>query len=86
MARKNTFEGLYTAKFRALVKGEGEFVNYEKDRVTLDVGLHSGVACMPQLLGDLAYSILTATVVYLEFREAITWKSTNYLWKSGGVA
>jgi hypothetical protein len=39
-----------------------------------------GVECMPQLLGDLAYSVLTATIVYLEFRHAISWKRTNYLW------
>lgn len=35
--------------------------------------------CMPQLLGDLAYSLLTTTVVYLEFREVISWKWKNYL-------
>ena len=39
----------------------------------------SGLNCMPQLLGDLAFSLLTATVIYLEFREAITWKVVNYL-------
>jgi len=39
----------------------------------------TGVECMPQLLGDLAYSLLTATVVYLEFREAISWKWKSYL-------
>lgn len=39
----------------------------------------TGVECMPQLLGDLGYSLLTATVVYLEFREAISWKLLNYL-------
>jgi hypothetical protein len=39
----------------------------------------SGVLCIPQLLGDLGYSILTATIVYLEFRHAITWKWTTYL-------
>src|ERR1035441_691461 len=38
-----------------------------------------GVECMPQLLGDLAYSVLTTTIVYLEFRHAISWKCTNYL-------
>ena len=37
------------------------------------------VKCMPQLLGDLAYSLLMATVVYLEFREVISWKWKNYL-------
>ncbi len=39
----------------------------------------SGVDCVPQLLGDLAYSVLTTTIVYLEFRQAISWKWTNYL-------
>jgi len=39
----------------------------------------TGVECMPQLLGDLAYSLLTATVVYLKFREAVTWEWTTYL-------
>ena len=37
------------------------------------------VECMPQLLGDLPSSLLTATVVYLEFREAVSWKVMNYL-------
>ena len=37
------------------------------------------VECVPQLLGDLPSSLLTATAVYLEFREAITWKIVNYL-------
>lgn len=41
---------------------------------------NSGVECMPQLLGDLAFSLLTATAVYLEFREAISWRTVNYLW------
>jgi hypothetical protein len=44
-------------------------------------GRGTGVACMPQLLGDLAYSLLTATVVYLEFRECVSWKWMNYLWE-----
>jgi hypothetical protein len=39
----------------------------------------TGVECTPQLLGDLAYSLLTTTVVYLEFRESISWKWKNYL-------
>jgi hypothetical protein len=39
----------------------------------------TGVECMPQLLSDLAYSLLTTTMVYLEFREVISWKSKNYL-------
>ena len=40
---------------------------------------NSGLDCLPQLLGDLAFSLLTATAVYLEFREAISWKVVNYL-------
>jgi hypothetical protein len=39
----------------------------------------AGVECTPQLLNDLAYSLLTATVVYLEFREFISWKWKSYL-------
>jgi hypothetical protein len=39
----------------------------------------TGVRCLPQRLSDLAYSLLTATVVYLEFRDAIRWKLINYL-------
>ena len=37
------------------------------------------VECMPQLLGDLAYSLLTTTQVYREFQEDISWKVKNYL-------
>ena len=42
----------------------------------------TGVECIPQLLGDLAYSLLTATKVYLEFRDKVSWKLLNYLWSS----
>lgn len=45
----------------------------------------TGVQCVPQLLGDLAYSLLTATVVYLEFREAVSWQWSNYLWAPAGT-
>lgn len=34
----------------------------------------TGVACIPHLLGDLAYSLLNATKVYIEFRNAVSWK------------
>lgn len=37
------------------------------------------VKCMPQLLRDLAYSLLTVTVVYLEFRDVVSWDIKNYL-------
>jgi hypothetical protein len=39
----------------------------------------TGVHCVPQLLAELAYSLLTVTVVYLEFREAVSWRWINYL-------
>lgn len=40
----------------------------------------TGLKCMPQLLGDLAFNLLTATTVYLEFRDKITWRVINYLY------
>jgi hypothetical protein len=39
----------------------------------------SPLDCMPQDLGSLAFNVLTATTVYLEFRERITWQYVNYL-------
>jgi len=39
----------------------------------------TGLCCLPQLLPDLAFSLLTTTAVYLEFRDAVSWKYTNYL-------
>jgi hypothetical protein len=39
----------------------------------------TGVDCMPQLLNDLAYNLLTVTSVYMEFRHHISWRITNYL-------
>jgi hypothetical protein len=35
--------------------------------------------CIPQELGSLTFNILTATSIYLEFREQITWHNVNYL-------
>ena len=40
----------------------------------------TGVACMPQLLGELAFNILLASTVYLEFRDKISWRFKNYLY------
>jgi len=40
IGKEDEFEGLYTEKFRVLVRGFGEFVQYERDRVSLDIGLH----------------------------------------------
>lgn len=40
----------------------------------------TGLSCIPLLLGEIAYSLLTTTVVYLEFREAVSWRCKNYLW------
>ena len=39
----------------------------------------TGLECMPQRLSDLAFNLLIATTVYLEFRDKITWSITNYL-------
>jgi hypothetical protein len=38
-----------------------------------------GISCMPQLLGDIAFNLLLATNVYLEFREHIDWEFVAYL-------
>jgi hypothetical protein len=35
--------------------------------------------CIPQDLGSLAFNILVATIVYLEFREKISWRLVNYI-------
>jgi hypothetical protein len=42
--------------------------------------------CMPQDLGSLTFNLLTATSIYLEFREKISWKEINYLieWRRQG--
>jgi hypothetical protein len=39
----------------------------------------TGLACTPQLLPEIAYNLLIATVVYLEFRHVVSWKTVNYL-------
>lgn len=39
----------------------------------------TGVMCIPQLLGELGFNLLTATTVYLEFRDRISWRYKNYL-------
>jgi len=41
----------------------------------------SGLRCVPQLLGDLAFNLLTATTVYLNFRDKISWSFVNYLYQ-----
>ena len=38
-----------------------------------------GIHGSPQFLGDLAFNVLIATNVYLEFRDIIQWKIVNYL-------
>lgn len=40
IGKEDEFEGLYVERFRALVKCEGEFVKYDRDRAALDLGLH----------------------------------------------
>jgi hypothetical protein len=37
------------------------------------------IKCSSQFLGDLAFNILIATNVYLEFRDVIKWKTVTYL-------
>jgi hypothetical protein len=39
----------------------------------------SPLECFPQELGSLAFNVLTATTVYLDFREKITWRDVNYI-------
>src|SRR5215210_6349552 len=34
------FEGAYTEKFRVLARPYGEFIQYERDRAAIDIGLH----------------------------------------------
>ncbi|MBU7582828.1 MAG: hypothetical protein KAF91_07940 [Nostoc sp. TH1S01] len=46
--------------------------------ISRNFGKH-GIDCSPQFLGDLAFNILIATNVYLEFRDIIRWKIINYL-------
>jgi len=40
----------------------------------------TGIECVPHLLGDIAYNLLTTTQVYLEYRHAIWWRIVNYLY------
>ena len=40
----------------------------------------SGLTCIPLFLGEVAYSLLTTPIVYLEFREAVSWGLLSYLW------
>lgn len=41
----------------------------------------TGLICVPLLLEEIAYSLLTTTMVYLEFREAVSWRVKNYIWR-----
>lgn len=43
-------------------------------RVTLEP-----LVCMPQGLDSLAFNVLTATSIYLEFLDRIGWRYVNYL-------
>jgi|GEM_PF-6533643 len=40
----------------------------------------TGIFCMPQLLAELAFNILTAMTVYLEFRDRISWSLKAYIY------
>jgi hypothetical protein len=46
----------------------------------------SPLHCMPQHLGSLTFNLLTATSIYLEFREKISWEHFHYLiqWRRQG--
>src|SRR4051812_3984534 len=37
---EDEFEGRYTEKFRGLLRDSGEFVQYERDRASIDIGVH----------------------------------------------
>ena len=38
----------------------------------------TGLRCEPQFLGDLAFNLLVATTVYLEFRDRVSWEYVSY--------
>jgi hypothetical protein len=40
IGKEDVFEGKYRDKFRVIVGGSGEFVEYERDRVAIDIGVH----------------------------------------------
>jgi hypothetical protein len=39
IGKEDDFEDRYTAKFKGVVSGEGLFIQYERDRAALEVGL-----------------------------------------------
>src|ERR1035441_9610836 len=40
IGKEDVFENAYRNKFRLLVGGEGEVIQYERDRVAIDIGIH----------------------------------------------
>ena len=40
-----------------------------------------GLRCIPQGLGEISFSLLIATLVYLDFRDKVSFETTNYLWE-----
>lgn len=40
----------------------------------------TGLRCEPQFLGDLAFNVLVAITVYLEFRDRLSWEHVSYLY------
>jgi hypothetical protein len=66
---QDVFERVYTRRFRAIVAEFGEFVSYERDRLTRDIGLHltrkvdsgaevpSTALCWFQLIGVMASTL-----------------------------
>lgn len=37
------------------------------------------IKCWPLFLGDLTFNLLTATEVYLEFRDRVSWEHVSYM-------
>src|SRR2546425_976420 len=40
LGEHDEFEGAYKEKFKSLARAQGEFVQYERDRATIDIGVH----------------------------------------------
>jgi hypothetical protein len=52
---------------------EGTFVSAQRE-----TGISFG--CIPQGLGEITFSVLISTLVYLDFRDKVSFKLINYLW------
>lgn len=80
-------EGLKALARRLLEKGEiTELLVFVNEHVPAryigsfrGVVIDMGLSCMPQDLSDISYNLLTATSVYLEFRDKINFALVQYL-------